>query len=127
MHLAGEVDDRVDVQDGAGLGLLHDAGGDDGDKLLLADLTAVPGKLCWAPLGRPDRSAAGLPLRDAPAGRSSLTTSSSLAAAGWSASMVGRLAFDQFVPEVKLTDMFRFVVSSTTIWESWTHSSAPQP
>ena len=41
--------------------------------------------------------------------------------------MVGRLAFDQFVPEVKLTDMFRLVVSSTTIWESWTHSSAPQP
>ena len=41
--------------------------------------------------------------------------------------MVGRLAFDQFVPEVKLTAMFRLVVSSTTICESWTHSSAPQP
>ena len=50
-----------------------------------------------------------------------------MAAAGWSGSMVGRFAFDQLVPEVKLTDMFRRVVSSTTIWESWTHSSAPQP
>src|SRR3954447_1423989 len=67
------------------------------------------------------------PARDWPGGSCSLTTSSSFAAAGWSASMVGRLAFDQFVPEVKLTDMPRFVVSSTTIWESWTHSSAPQP
>ena len=67
------------------------------------------------------------PLRDVPPGRSSLTRSSSLAAAGWSGSMVGRFAFDQLVPEVKLTDMFRRVVSSTTIWESWTHSSAPQP
>ena len=44
MHLAGEVDDGVDVQDGADLGLLQDAGGDDGDKHLLADRTAVPGK-----------------------------------------------------------------------------------
>ena len=41
--------------------------------------------------------------------------------------MVGRLAFDQLVPEVKLTDIPRAVVSSTTIAESCTHSSEPQP
>ncbi|MFD0658242.1 hypothetical protein [Thermocatellispora tengchongensis] len=41
--------------------------------------------------------------------------------------IVGRFAFDQFVPEVKLTDMFRLVVSATITWESCVHSSAPQP
>ena len=43
-HLVGEVDDGVDVQDGACLALFHHAGGDDGDEDLLVDLTAVPGK-----------------------------------------------------------------------------------
>ena len=40
----------VDVEDGAGPGLLQHASGDDGDEHLLADLTAHPGKV--VPLGR---------------------------------------------------------------------------
>ncbi|MHA6522859.1 hypothetical protein [Tessaracoccus sp. G1721] len=54
-------------------------------------------------------------------------TFSSLAAAGLSGVMVGRFALAQLVPEMKLTAMPRFVVSSTTTCESCTHSSEPQP
>ena len=53
--------------------------------------------------------------------------SSSFAAALSSGVMVIRFAFDQLVPLVILTPMFRFVVSSIIVWESCTHSSDPQP
>ena len=127
VHLLGQVDHGVDVEDRARLGLLAGRGRRRRRRASGSRITPRSPGRCRAAgsaveVDPRQRAAAEWHRR-----RSSLTTSSSLAAAGWSASMVGRLAFDQFVPEVKLTAMFRLVVSSTTICESWTHSSAPQP
>lgn len=88
--------------------------------------TRVPGR--WPVSRSAFRSMRGSgPLNPAPRRASAVTKFSSFAAAGWSGSIVGRFAFDQFVPDVKLTDMPRAVVSSTTMAESCTHSSDPQP
>ncbi len=50
-HLAGEVEQRLDIQDGADLGLLHHAGGDGGDEYLLVNLTTPSGKHVIPTLG----------------------------------------------------------------------------
>ena len=45
LHLIGQLHHGVDVEDRAGLGLLHHAGRDDGDQRLGADHPSMTGKM----------------------------------------------------------------------------------
>lgn len=118
--MVSQDDDRIWIEDAVGAMRTcasvtwQDSGGNDSREGLFSDLSTLT--------RQPVRVGCDAEV-DARQGASSRATRRQvfdgdiefLAAAGSSGVMVGRFAFDQFVPEVKLTLMPSLVVSSTTM------------